>query len=105
MAIEAYSNTIKNNMDWSKNSDLTEAKRSKLEFKTLESIDEKQRLQAFQDSRELIFSIAAVFNDLLGFRCPRYNAVTTHRKVRVRYPGNRNPKGTIIVWAAQKYSR
>ena len=52
MVIEAYSNTIKNNMDWSKNSDLTEAKRSKLEFKTLELIDEKQRLQALQDSRE-----------------------------------------------------
>ena len=41
MVIEAYSNTMKNNMDRSKNSSLSEAKRSKLEFKTLELIDEK----------------------------------------------------------------
>ena len=52
MVIEAYSNTIKNNMDQSKSSDLSEAKRSKLEFKTLELIDEKRRLQALQDSRK-----------------------------------------------------
>ena len=50
--IDTFSDTISKNMDIYKNSDLSEARKSDLQFKTLECIDIKRRLQATQDSKE-----------------------------------------------------